>query len=75
MPQPGATVQETANPQEVDFRHLLSMTALPPNLWSIQGKQLDPWLLHRAVVNSGGLQLVCAHPVGSLGTFSLYAYL
>lgn len=61
MPQPGANLQEG---QEANFRHLLRMGNLPPSLWNIQGKQIDPWLLHRTVHSSGGLQQVCAHTIG-----------
>lgn len=65
--------QSTANPQEVqeaNFRNLLMMGNLPPSLWNIQGKQIDPWVLHRAVSSSGGLQRVCACPVGPRSVFS-----
>jgi hypothetical protein len=67
MPQPGANSQEA---QEANFRNLLRMGNLPPSLWNIQGKQIDPWLLHRTVSALGGLQQVCAHPVGPRSVFS-----
>ena len=67
MPQPGATSQEA---QEATFRNLLRMGNLPHSTWSIQGKSIDPWLLHRTVSAFGGLQQVCARSIGPRSVFS-----
>ena len=66
MPQPGANSHEA---QEATFRNLLRMGGLPSS-WSIQGKQIDPWLLHRTVSAFGGLQQVCAGTIGPCLNFS-----
>lgn len=67
MPQPGANSQEA---QEATFRNLLRMGNLPSSNWNIQGKQIDPWLLHRTVSAFGGLQQVCARSIDPRSVFS-----